>query len=431
MSLTTKHLLIFALLLTLSYARSLPKLTSFDKELIFQDRRVLLSSSQDVVTDQDSYVYAVCSSQEKTFKENRCNVTIETPAFVNATFRDTCALKFAPERRLESVTKLQLQPFGDDKVLLSWQFVDDDHLKPRGAKVRVLRMSNCRYSDVDVPAENIHGLVAYEDAFEVILSNKTFCVSDSCRLSFNVEGKKLAGPTQFLSNVKFSSISTILPVVPRSPTKGFYVVAYGIAGMTRPFILQATPEGKGIELLKTDNVSTLRLSNTHDTLSVCWTSERTNITCRQFDSTKPFDTKQLPTAKLNVVNGFLDERGYDGVPIRWIQQHNLKEGGLLLVTGQAGGKELRRLESFTVLRIHPDGHRDRPLEVIGLDFECTNIRQLRVNIAENDEDEICFHFICDRDDFDRAGIRNTLKLSTKCLPKKYVVMTKHRAAFVN
>ncbi|OXU26976.1 hypothetical protein TSAR_008797 [Trichomalopsis sarcophagae] len=409
-------------------SRLLPRITSFDKQLSFNGRRIILSSAKNAITDNESFLYATCSSQEETFKENRCNVTLETPAFDGgATYRDFCMLQLAVTNpNTESFTDLRLQPFGDDGALLSW-LVKDHDWNSKYAVVRILPMSSCKYVDLVLPADKLQAVLPNnQNGFDVVVRNKTFCGTENCRLSFDAQGKKIGGPTQFLANVKFHKVSSLVPASRGPIGKGqpqFYALVT-VPTEHRLSLLQVGQDGKGTEILTVPDHVIIKLSNSHDLLSACWASERTNVTCRQFDS--------RANKKLGVVLEFIDEPGF--APVRWVQPHNfgVLEPGLLLVTGQMRREDDRKFTSFSLIRIHSDGHRDRPLEVEGLEFKCTTIRDLHVDVSENDpEDELCIHFACENTDYGERGSKDSLKFGSRCIPRRHVTLAKRHPSVVN
>lgn len=428
-SLSTRLLLLWALCghVLIAESRLLPRISSFDKELSFNGKRIILSSAKNVITDNESFLYATCSSQEETFKENRCNVTLETPAFDGgATYRDSCVLHLTVTNpKTESLTKLRLQPFGDDKALLSWLVKDHDWIS-KYAVVRILLLSTCKYTDLVVPGDKLQAVSPNQNGFDVVIRNKTFCGSENCKLSYDVQGKKLGGPTQFLANVKFHKLVSLVPASRGPVNKGqpqFYALAT-VPTEQRLSLLQVAQDGKGTELLTVPDHVIIRLSNSYDVISACWTTERTNVTCRQFDS--------RTNKKLGVVLEFIDEPGFE--PVRWIQPHNFGaiEPGLLLVTGQTSREDDRKFTSFSVIRIHSDGSRDRPLEVEGLEFKCTNIRDFHVDVSENDpEDELCIHFACERTDYGEHGSKDSLKFGSRCIPRRHVTLAKRQLSLIN
>ncbi|XP_014209899.1 uncharacterized protein LOC106640389 [Copidosoma floridanum] len=409
-------------------ARLVPEFSSFVKEQTYLDRRVILSLATDVVTDHGSFLYAVCDSQETIFKDTRCNVTVETPAFANASYRDTCPVSVRaedPER--ESLTELSLHPFTEDKVLLTWNVKDLDW-RTKSVQVRVLHQaSGCKSHDAAVlQADKLVAVIPYENTFDLVVRalDVSMCGSDYCKLTLNAEGKRINGPSPFLSSVsnnnKRARVSAVLLAALRSPMKGFFVLAFVSNEMDKLRILRVSTDGKGTEVAQTGSSIGVKGSSAHDLLSVCWTAGNTNVTCRQYDA------KMVP--RFDAVLEFPDEPGAR----RWLRPHNLQDGGLLLLTGVPGGKDNRRFESFSVVKIGAAGQRERPLEVDGLDFECLRAEDLLVNVAEEDNDEFCFHFVCERADFDRnKGIRSTLKFATKCLPRRHVAPLKHRPSLLN
>ncbi|KAJ8664910.1 hypothetical protein QAD02_006572 [Eretmocerus hayati] len=418
---STIKLYILAITLARTNSFLIPNVSSFSKELNYLDEEAVLSTSQQLVTSGESYLYAICESQGKYVKFNKCNVTIETPAFPNATFREVCHVDVLLSNPNDFTTKLKLYPMEDDKVLLSWIIKDHDY-KTKQTIIRILHMFDCSHTDVSIPAETIITLIPYETAFDVIFINNTLCGSDYCTLHFSEDGKKISGPSKFMPNIKISYVVAIEPVTENSPAKGFYVLGQHKKEIPDSFLVaQVTPDGsKAIEILKSKGYDMIKSSNAHELYSICWSMQRTKITCKQYDV--------KGSLKMSTVVEFLDEPHADHV--RWLQQHNLQGGGLLLVTGKAIHENRQLFDSYSIIKIRPDGRRERPLEIDGLGFKCYTISKLTVDVAESDH-EICVHFACERSEHGSHGIESRLKFSSRCLPKEFVSLAKRKPSSLN
>lgn len=416
-------LLLIILCSTWSFAeaRILPGMTSFEKELSFRDKQIILA--QPFITENESFVYAICAPLLKTFDEKHCNVSIETPAFVNATYKDTCTVNFKPDNpNLETLSKLELYAYGDDKVVFSWSVRDRDY-HPKESRVRIVDMSSCKSVDLQVPGEEVMYVATYQNNLDVLLVNKTFCGGKSCRQTYNAEGKKIVDAKPLLQNYKYKRIE---PIKSRSFDKSIVALVSLEEDKDRlERVFKIAADGKGTELSSYDprSVARVSFSDGYDLFGFCTVSANTRVNCRQYDA--------KVNIKMNVNVDFKDQASFGLGYVRWIQVHNLPGGGILLLTGSSSGPDGTHFQEFSLMKIHQDGKKDRPLAIDGLNLQCTRIQSLRVAVTENNVDEYCFHFACKRHLFAEDLVSNDLQLVTKCMPRVYLTMAKRRASVMS
>ncbi|XP_058796435.1 uncharacterized protein LOC131667182 [Phymastichus coffea] len=393
--------------------RQLPLVTGFEKSINVSGRSAV--AAYPAVTENESLVYAVCDRTASLYTRKSCDVSVETPVFVNASFKDTCPVRFAADDARHNVlSRLVVYSFGDDKVLFFWR--QDDHRDNSSrTKLRLLKMPLCETVDLPIAASGVAFVVIYRASLELGLLDEKYCHSRSCKITLNDDGRLIDGPTKILMDVEFEFIYSLAPVSHLSPNEGFYVsVVPGakesrLEPRRRHRLFKVYWDGVATELTDMSVEKYSSFSNAYGYFTSCESSGNTTINCRQYDASM--------NLKTNATVSFLDY-GLN----RWMQPHNLQDGSLLLVTGAESSFNSGRYKKFQLIMLYVT--KQRPLVVEGLNVKCKPIGCLRVYVLENDIDEICFYFVCDRGDHRRSE----LKYSVKCLPKTYLNVLERRPA---
>lgn len=401
----------FAISVTVE-SRRLSLITGFEKNIIVPGKSAM--AAYPAITENESLVYAVCDQTEFRYTEKSCNVTIETPAFVNASFKDTCPINFAVDNvNYITMSRLVAYSFGDDKVMFFWR-EEDIRDKSKHTKLKILKISMCEIVEVPIFSNRVAFVVIFDDKVELGLLNENYCGSPACKITINNDGQLIDGPTKILINMDFAFMYAIAPVSRLSPNEGFYISVIPKRKKSRKkhnlYKIYWDGVVKKIGKIKVDRYT--GFSNSYGYFSVCESSEDTIINCRQYDASM--------NLKTNATLSFLDY-GLN----RWIQPHNLQDGSLLLVTGAESSLNSGRYKKFQLIMLYVT--KQTPLVIEGLNLKCQFLRSLRVYVLENDIDEICFYFVCDRGDHRR----NQVKYIVKCLPKTYLNAFQRKPAVVS
>lgn len=392
-------------------SRKLPDISSFEKKISIDEDRASFSIWPPV-TENESFVYAICDVSDPVyFREKHCNVSIETPALSNATFKDTCLVKIQSDTAdQETLSNLKIQPFGDDKIVFSWsqgEWIGG----PTTAKLKIVHMSNCKFIDVTLPTDSIPFIVSYGNTLDVGLRNENYCGSVVCKIRLNSSGEIIDGPTRILSDINLLFYYALTSIPTNSEEKGFYLsVVYNTEPELYENLFKINSDGTKTRLMSFLPGKYSSYSTSHDHVSVCTSTGNTTITCYQFYSS------------LNLLTNRSIEFQDQDLP-RWFQPHNLRDGGLLLVTGKSSDVEAQHYDSFGVIKLFPNGRKGRALTIDGLNFTCRRIQGLFVVVTENDYDEFCFNFSCSRSD--------AHQFASKCVPRSHIAMPQRSPAILN
>ncbi|XP_003427797.1 uncharacterized protein LOC100678658 [Nasonia vitripennis] len=410
--LQTKRLFIcFAVLYLHSYF-CVSEHRNFKKEWKFH-RKALFRYGRHIASEANSFLFAVCS-EDKLPREMNCNVTIDTPILpwnVSNTHRQTCHLKLVGSEKGEvkhEITGISsLDRLTRNRaIMVWWERRQDSQFKIQNIIVSVINMAKCTTIHLSFPIEE-HGMillgnvVIYSNSFDVTISNIAICKNTpTCRITYDVEGKQIGYPAPFIPI--FTSVHTE-PVAALSPNKGFY--ACGVDSRSWRFkAMHVSPTGHGVNLMRVTVSDPTKIhyavSNAHELYGICLMDQKRAF-CAQLDASA--NVKMNATMR---IPGHAQDA-------HWIGVHNLKDGGILLLTGKCSGYKCRK---FRIIRVLDNGEEEKEVDQ-ELNIKCSNVPdQLSVEVAEY-ENDFCFYFACSHTLNTDGKIKSSVKLVSKCVTK--------------
>ncbi|XP_058796342.1 uncharacterized protein LOC131667133 [Phymastichus coffea] len=383
--------------------------SSYARELTLYNAEIILGGRP--TTRSGSLVYAVCEQlPEYLFDQVQCNVSVEAPAFAGSTLPNrTCRVLFAPEEpRAAKLAELRLHLLDDRKALFSWSVASE-----RGdwrTNVRVLSMAGCAFSDVSLPVRSVAHAIARKAGFDLIVGYRSFCGAASlCKLSYDAEGKRLAGPVSILYD---SDVPVVIP-----PAQPFLDEGYLLAGVApRGYVVKVEADGRLRPLMAIDvppGGRTLRatVSSLHGFHSLCALANGSALTCHLHEPRSGFRA----SATLRLDDDDDDDPRSNAT--RWIATRNSRRRSLTLLTGRLRHNG-SSADDFSVVRLHSDGRWGRPVRLGGIGFK--GVDEFHAGISKNKLDELCFHFVAKQNKSYRDGTINRLKLAIKCLSMSHL-----------
>ena len=380
---------------------------------------LMLRSTEDITRSDNKFAYASCIPTGSP-EQLDCDVKVETLfESSSSTQAKVCHLKLSARAsgllHPDYSGIMWFDLLGNDKVLISVMELYHEDFVNGNLTVNVVDMNKCSNVQIVFPHFNDqntdrHQVIPYADTFDVITVDKESCSGgDACRLTFNQEGKRIAGPVSFPLN---TTKMWAHPVRESSADEGLYVMGYTF----RPHKLLLTRldlNGTTRHLMEVENlepyVALAASSSNHGCYGVCWVEhfEGSNeVRCVQFGGR---NTKAL----INVTLSF-DEKV---VPVA---VHNSLDG-LLVVTMKNNES---KCDSFEVTRILANGHKGS-LKVDGLDVKCsqTGVRfVVGVHFAVGVMDagkEFCFNFVNSESIYeDDEFVNSFMKYRRKCVSKR-------------
>ena len=141
-------------------------------------------------------------------------------------------------------------------------------------------MVNCKTSNLNFPIDRVEfsflpTVLFYPNHIEIILDSKASCEgADNCRLTYDLDGKKICNAKPFLPSI----LGYSMPVSPASPEKGFFMYVRDTNNMT---VMLVNTAGEGKELLTdtfgpNDLEQHVAFSNAHELYSICRLPEMVN-----------------------------------------------------------------------------------------------------------------------------------------------------------
>lgn len=418
MKITLYFLLLFGIFSNLVECRELSTISSFSKDINAGEKIVI--PSQPAITETEDLIYAICDKTDYHFSsEKYCNITVEILPFTNTSRIYTCFVRIAPdESNYQTLSRFTMLSFTANKIILFWM-QEDNRFSSKSIIFKILKMSSCQLVNVTMPIDQLSYVVAYENKLDLILSSQKYCGSPSCKITLNGNGRQMNfRPLKILTNFDIAFQSSLGPVSRESLEQGFYAAitlkSEEKLETRHVHLFQIHANGRGTVFDKILTENYVSFSNSHEYFSLCEMAESIKISCRQYNVSLEL--------KISIILEFQSEE-----MTRWVQPYNLEDGSLLIVSGATSHSESRHYNNFDVIKIDPDGRKDRPLVVEGLDLKCKRTEGLRVYVVENELDEICFYFLC------RSGseYQHKLSISVKCLPKTTFTMVKRRPAIIS
>ena len=246
------------------------------------------------------------------------------------------------------------------------------------------------------------GVIMYNETFDIIMANEELCGSaDTCRVTFDQWGKRIAGPISFPLNQKDLKV---FYVQYSSPIQSFYVVSYNYSRdgllVTRLGLDSTVTSLMSIKHSKYYIMHKVS-SNNYKSFSTCWSMPlgKKEVHCVQFaardddarlNATVPVTESALPLAV-----------------------YNLPEG-LLLVTIKSNQDQCN---SFEVTKIVTNG-RKSSFVIDGLDLQCNNEFVIKSNVKDNGK-EICFNFVSGGLEYgEEESIPRSMQFRSKCVLKR-------------
>lgn len=328
----------------------------------------------------------------------------------------TCQLKLVGSEednvRHEIRGIASLDRFTENRAIMVWHErpVQGSQFEIQNIRVSILNMAGCTATHLTFPIEK-HGLillgnvVVYPDSFDLTISNKAICGdSPTCRITYDVEGKQIA-KAPFIPF--FTTVHTE-PVVVSSRAKGFY--ACGVdANSWRFRAMHVSPSGHGVNLMRVTVPDPTKVhyavSNAHELYGICLMDQK-RAYCAQLDE----DANVVMNATMRIPGHAQDSK--------WIGVHNLKDGGILLLTGKCSGSKCRK---YKITRVSANGEEGRQMDR-ELNIKCSKVPdQLSVDVAEYGND-FCFYFACSHTLDKNGKVKSSVKLVSRCVPKSDLIV---------
>lgn len=246
----------------------------------------------------------------------------------------------------------------------------------------------------------LSNVVIYPRSFAIAISNRKICKTVACTIRHTIDGKRLGQPIPFVPN--FATVQ--LDSVTSAPQdKNLYVSGADINAWKFKAV-HVDADGVGMNLMTVTATDPQKVnwttSSSHGVFGICITDAKT-IYCAQIDEKGPRMNATIKTAGT----------------VQYMKSYNLKNDGMLLVTGYCPG--VVKCHYFRVTKIQSDGATGKIVKS-EINMKCDRASQeLFVDVAENGDD-YCFYFACSHINkaLDGDGVRNNkVKFSSKCIPK--------------
>ncbi|KAJ8678543.1 hypothetical protein QAD02_014330 [Eretmocerus hayati] len=388
---------------------------SYTYDFLHQGNETIKYDSR-ITLGNNSVLYALCNG-EKLPKEMNCDVIRETPTLLSsAGLKQMCKLTLIADANKRLVTEepfMSLNSFGPNRVIIVWGQTDGKgRYGVQYIWYTILDMLTCVAVDLDFFFDSdrffvMSNPIVYDNAFDVIITNKAICGSEQCRLSYDRRGKRIGQPAPFPSDYQFIETT---PVMPFSNSKGFYQVGIDVE-RRRLGVAHLSPEGVRRDFVSSpiNQFTSLlgSISSVHELMSVCWPEvrsvwpERLQIVCIQFD------------AEANVM---IDAEFQVTESVKRTAVHNSADGGILLVAMECSELVCER---FSIVDVRHDGYRREPFWMdLGIKLNDPNdANDVNIDVSES-ADEICFIFSRVRvESRQQADAKVSLQLYTICVAK--------------
>ena len=406
-----KALVTIAVLHTCAHAVDI---RTFTKDWSTSRHNSSFKTADDLSRSDSKFVYAVCDNAQLP-AQLECDVKIETMTESSSSDdAKVCHLTVTAKdnRELNELTEgvIWLELLGNDKVVIMGLENDRKDDEIGYLRINVLDMNKCSDKqlmfsygqDGDITRSQV---IVYAKTFDVVTTGTESCNGgESCRLTFDEEGKQISGPIPFPVN---NTNLEVQPVEESSPKQGFYVIGFTV-DPDRMFVTHLGIDDKKTRLMKVEHLHPLTTrtvtSNKHDSYGICWSKAfgDKEVHCTQF-------ANGVDMARLNETLMFEQETTPMGV-------YNLPDG-LLLVTMKS---QRLKCDNFEVTKILSNGHKGS-VKVDGLNLDC-GIGELIVTAGVRDAgNEYCFNFVSEEEVNDgEKFIKRSMQYRSKCISKRDV-----------
>ena len=383
-------------------------------------------SSEDNVTyfvdtyfnKNENFIFASCNIENHDEKLN-CNITIDNSIMQNSTFTEgSCKMnRIASENSIIDPTFgiETMQILAGDRILVTGFDASRIGMLSRFI-VTILYLKTCSSNDLTFPLANgpdpfVPKVLLYENTFDVVVvpENATCDGVRACKITYDKNGKVITGPVPFT----ISGSTSLYTVAPKSPIKGFF--GLGFQFRTPTYTLKYfSPDNKETNLVGIDSPTTQLslISNSYEILGFCSpvSNNKPEVHCFQFD---PVLQKAMinETFKLNLEPG--EDMARSCV-------HNLKTGGLLLITLVGYGNNIvGKFDSvkLVVTKINSGGYQKEVFKIDGISAIFNRIYPFP-SVTENDK-EFCF-YIVGVSKYDGSPLSSHLSVNVKCVPNVMV-----------
>ncbi|XP_003425494.1 uncharacterized protein LOC100679165 isoform X2 [Nasonia vitripennis] len=369
------------------------------KEYKFIADRIQIRNRHVIVDHQplknNTLVYAACGIPHERESMN-CSVALmsyHTPAGPNNIARKACqVLRRAPEGSY-IMQDFQLKLLFSDYVIFMWterSIKEDDQTLARQLFYRTIDMSNCKSIEkkIDFLAHsrpiNVDDfyVVPYQETFDLYFNNETLCRNMMCGLTQNKRGKIINGPVPtYLPSDQFRYENFLYPVKPISAAWGLFI-------LSKQLRLVSSNAGEIKYLMDyPTGLQGQAVSSNNGYLGFCWITHDVNqLNCTQFNS--------LGEQTMRFALGQNYHRFGS-----WLGVSNPKSGGMLLLTSNCNDQSWCDSNTDAVQFNLYKVEQSRQGYAIGLieqfsGIDCNYVRDVKTEIFEQDNGDICFVFAC-------------------------------------
>ena len=376
---------------------------TFTKDWTIARKNLTFKFIEKVARLDNKFAYGVCKySGFNAYLE--CDIKLETLSESSSDGTKICHIKCSTKEVQVSISQLDL--FGNNKVLVTEMTNQSENDDVNYLKYSILDMDNClknqvmlQYGSYDEISKS--EVIMYNETFDIIMNDKKLCGStDTCRVTFDQWGKRIAGPVSFLPNLK---VRVVLPVQYLSPVQGFYVLSDN-DNRDRLLITRLGLDGTVTRLMTGEQSDAFKMykysSNNQNSFSTCWFKlyDNKEVHCVQF-------TARDGEARLNVKLPVAED-------IFPVAVYNLPEG-FLLVSIKSGQD---KCNSFEVTKVVANGQKGSFM-IDELDLLCHYKFYIKADVKD-DGDEICFNFVNEEPVYEgKKFIKRSMQYRSKCVPK--------------
>ena len=382
---------------------------TFKKDWITSWKNFEFEPIEEVARPDNKFAFGFCK-KSVFYNQLECDIKLETLSELSPSDETkVCNIKLTSRNQEKEVRAiiLQLNLFGDNKILVTE--MNDEHVNDDVIYLRysILDMDKCLKNEVMISYGrdsdiSKSGVIVYNDSFDIIMTDKQSCGSaDTCRVTFDQWGKRIAGPVSFPLNLNNLAV---FPVQYLSPAEGFYVVGHN-NNHDKLLVTRLSLDGKVTRLMTvehSDNYITHKeSSNNYNSFSTCWSklTGSKEVHCVQFAARDDL-------IRLNVTLPVVENTSL-------LALYNLPDGLLLVtITGSQG-----KCNSFEVTKVFTNGRKSS--FVIGeLDLHCSvAVISIKVDVKD-DGNEICFNFVNEEPVYEEEKfIKRSMQFRSKCVSK--------------
>ena len=315
--------------------------------------------------DDNSIHFATCLATEN---KHVCNVTRLTYVFENGTIEDKCN-----NIQLTSTKNIKVIPLLTNSLfLVQWNPTGNNESE---TQVTFVNLDNCKVFDLHYIKPDIHPVV-FNDRVDMFRNSSNECGNmDSCRISYDYNGKLIGKPTPFtLWPALWPNATTIItPADPQSPDQGYVVRLWNheTNRVTTMHLNAVGEESFHLEERVFLTYMTLPdISTAHGVHSGCWRLDE-SIHCQQI-----YDQKFI-------LNKTLDDFPWTS-HVNLLSVHSLAKGAILLAV--VGCDEHNRCTTmrWRIVKLEQkERENHRWLVVRGIDFQLEMPYANEIRLTEN------------------------------------------------